>query len=76
MRPLVQVQPGHTDHIGFAERLRREQKVPVSVPEAHAALARLEDVSATLVLPGHGDPWTGGVQEAVRQVRQSAARRG
>jgi len=24
------------------------------------------------VLPGHGDPWTGGVQEAVRQVRQGA----
>jgi hypothetical protein len=25
------------------------------------------------VLPGHGDPWTGGVQEAVREVRQGAA---
>jgi glyoxylase-like metal-dependent hydrolase (beta-lactamase superfamily II) len=44
--------------------------------QAVASLARLEDVSATLVLPGHGDPWTGGVQEAVRQVRQSAATRG
>jgi hypothetical protein len=42
MRPLVQVQPGHTDLIGFAERLRREQQVPVSVHEADAALARGE----------------------------------
>ena len=40
--------------------------------QAVASLARLEDVSAGLVLPGHGDPWTGGVREAVRQVRQGA----
>jgi hypothetical protein len=33
---------GHTDHIGFAERLRREDHVPVSVHEADAALARGE----------------------------------
>ena len=33
---------GHTDHIGFAERLRREWRVPVSVHEADAALARGE----------------------------------
>src|SRR5262249_61709874 len=25
---------GHSDHIGFAERLRRERRVPVSVHEA------------------------------------------
>lgn len=31
---------GHTDHIGFAERLRRELSVPVSIHEADAALAR------------------------------------
>ena len=40
--------------------------------QAVASLARLEEVSAGLVLPGHGDPWTGSVQEAVRQVRQGA----
>lgn len=33
---------GHSDHIGFAERLRRQQQVPVSVHEADAALARGE----------------------------------
>src|SRR3954464_4945416 len=31
---------GHSDHIGFAERARRERGWPVSVPEADAALAR------------------------------------
>jgi len=33
---------GHSDHIGFAERLRRERHVAVSVHEADAALARGE----------------------------------
>ena len=33
---------GHSDHIGFAERLRTEQGVPVSVHELDAALARGE----------------------------------
>ncbi len=33
---------GHTDHIGFAERLRHDRQVPVSVHEADAALARGE----------------------------------
>jgi glyoxylase-like metal-dependent hydrolase (beta-lactamase superfamily II) len=33
---------GHPDHIGFAERLRREGRVPVSVHERDAALARGE----------------------------------
>lgn len=33
---------GHGDHIGFAERLRKERRVPVSVHEADAALARGE----------------------------------
>ena len=43
--------------------------------QAVASLARLEAVSADVVLPGHGDPWTAGVQEAVQQVRQGAATR-
>ena len=33
---------GHSDHIGFAERARREAQVPVSVHELDAALARGE----------------------------------
>src|SRR3954451_7130098 len=33
---------GHSDHIGFAERARRERGWPVSVHQADAALARGE----------------------------------
>jgi glyoxylase-like metal-dependent hydrolase (beta-lactamase superfamily II) len=33
---------GHSDHIGFAERFRRERRVPIWVHEADAALARGE----------------------------------
>src|SRR5215472_7551149 len=33
---------GHSDHIGYAERLRRERRVPVLVEDADAALARGE----------------------------------
>jgi len=33
---------GHSDHVGFAERLRNDHRVPVSVHEADAALARGE----------------------------------
>ena len=38
--------------------------------QAVASLLRLEAASADLVLPGHGDPWTGGIQEAIRLVRE------
>lgn len=56
---------------------RGPQVAPFTADAAQAveSLARLEAVSADLVLPGHGDPWAGGVQEAVRQVRQGAATR-
>jgi glyoxylase-like metal-dependent hydrolase (beta-lactamase superfamily II) len=37
--------------------------------EAVASLARLERLDAGLVLPGHGEPWTGGIEAAVRIVR-------
>lgn len=33
---------GHSDHIGYAERIRREQRVPIFVSEPDAALARGE----------------------------------
>jgi glyoxylase-like metal-dependent hydrolase (beta-lactamase superfamily II) len=41
--------------------------------EAVASLSRLEGIAADLVLPGHGDPWTGGVDEAIRVVRERAS---
>jgi glyoxylase-like metal-dependent hydrolase (beta-lactamase superfamily II) len=41
--------------------------------EAIASLQRLAGLEATWVLPGHGTPWNGGVDEAVRLVTQAAA---
>ena len=41
--------------------------------EAIASLQRLGGLDATWVLPGHGTPWNGGVDEAVRLVTQAAA---
>ena len=40
--------------------------------QAFASLARFDGVDAGLVLPGHGQPWTGGLAEAVGLVRASA----
>ena len=34
---------GHSDHLGFAERIRTERKVPVWIHEADAGLARAEE---------------------------------
>lgn len=51
---------------------------PLTVPlfnadtrEALDSLDRLAGVNASLALPGHGEPWTGGLAEAVRLVRAS-----
>ena len=41
-------------------------------PLAVASLSRLDGLEAEWVLPGHGQPWTGGVAEAIRIVRASA----
>jgi glyoxylase-like metal-dependent hydrolase (beta-lactamase superfamily II) len=40
--------------------------------QALESLGRLTALDAPLVLPGHGPPWSGGVEEAVRLVRQRA----
>jgi glyoxylase-like metal-dependent hydrolase (beta-lactamase superfamily II) len=37
---------------------------------AYASLTRLDGVDARLVLPGHGEAWTGGLSEALRRVRE------
>jgi glyoxylase-like metal-dependent hydrolase (beta-lactamase superfamily II) len=43
-------------------------------PGALAALDRLAAIPAMWVLPGHGAPFSGGAVEAVRVVREAAAR--
>ena len=37
--------------------------------QALASLDALLGIDADLLLPGHGDPWTQGVAEAVRQAK-------
>lgn len=41
--------------------------------QAAESLRRLDGVEASLVLPGHGQPWTGGLAEALRLVRARPA---
>lgn len=41
--------------------------------EAVTSLARIEDVDATWVLPGHGPAWDGGVPAAVQLIRAVAS---
>jgi len=43
------------------------------LPRARESLSRLERIEAGLVLPGHGQPWTAGVGEAVRLIRGEAS---
>ena len=38
-------------------------------PQALASLANLNGITAGLLLPGHGDPWTGGVPDAIQRAR-------
>ena len=40
------------------------------------SLATLEPMQASWLLPGHGAPWSGGVSEAIRRIREVAADRG
>ncbi|MEZ4503269.1 MAG: MBL fold metallo-hydrolase [Dehalococcoidia bacterium] len=51
---------------------RGPQVAPFTADEetALASLGRLRHLDADLVLPGHGDAWTGGAAAAVDQVRQ------
>jgi glyoxylase-like metal-dependent hydrolase (beta-lactamase superfamily II) len=57
---------------------RGPQVAPFTADAAQAvqSLARLDAISADYVLPGHGDPWTGGIQAAIRQIRQRHDSRG
>lgn len=41
--------------------------------QALASLSVVADVEASWVLPGHGAPWSGGVPELLRRVREEAA---
>ena len=37
---------------------------------ARESLKQLEDLEADVLLPGHGEPWTGSPADAVRKARE------
>jgi len=40
-----------------------------NTPQALASLANLNSMEADVLLPGHGESWNGGVEEAIRLAR-------
>jgi glyoxylase-like metal-dependent hydrolase (beta-lactamase superfamily II) len=40
-----------------------------NTPQAMASLEALRGIDADLLLPGHGDPWTEGIDEALRRAK-------
>jgi glyoxylase-like metal-dependent hydrolase (beta-lactamase superfamily II) len=44
--------------------------------QARGSLGRLDGVEARWLLPGHGEPWTDGVETAIRAVRERDERSG
>jgi glyoxylase-like metal-dependent hydrolase (beta-lactamase superfamily II) len=42
----------------------------LSNAQAMESLGRLEPIAAGVVLPGHGDPWTGGLPPAIARARE------
>jgi glyoxylase-like metal-dependent hydrolase (beta-lactamase superfamily II) len=62
-----------TGHVLTGENGPQPAPFTIDPPSALAALDRLDGLSATWVLPGHGAPWSGGAADAVRLVRERAA---
>jgi glyoxylase-like metal-dependent hydrolase (beta-lactamase superfamily II) len=52
------------------------QPAPFTLDPSRAleSLKRLDGVTADWMLPGHGPPWTGGVVQAVRRIREFSGR--
>ena len=63
-----------TGHVLTGETGPRPAPFTLDPDAALAALDRLAAIPATWVLPGHGAPFGGGSSEAVRLVREAAAR--
>jgi glyoxylase-like metal-dependent hydrolase (beta-lactamase superfamily II) len=55
--------------------VRGPQPAPFTLDPAAAmnSLERWKDIEARWVLPGHGYPWDGGVEEAVRRIRAATS---
>jgi glyoxylase-like metal-dependent hydrolase (beta-lactamase superfamily II) len=57
--------------VSTGERGPRIAPFSADAEQARASLARLEGLAASLVLPGHGDAFTAGIDEAVRLAREA-----
>jgi glyoxylase-like metal-dependent hydrolase (beta-lactamase superfamily II) len=55
------------------ERGPRIAPFTADAAQAVASLTRIEDVEASILLPGHGDPFNGSPEEAASLVRESAS---
>jgi glyoxylase-like metal-dependent hydrolase (beta-lactamase superfamily II) len=63
-----------TRNVLTGETAPRPAPFTLDPEQAVASLARLDDLRARWVLPGHGDPWDGGLTEALRQIRANGPR--
>jgi glyoxylase-like metal-dependent hydrolase (beta-lactamase superfamily II) len=61
-----------TRNVLTAERGARLAPFTLAPTEALASLAKLDGIEARWLLPGHGDPWTAGVQAALDEIRAAA----
>jgi glyoxylase-like metal-dependent hydrolase (beta-lactamase superfamily II) len=63
-----------TRNVLTGERGPRLAPFTLAPSEALGSLAKLDSVDAKWVLPGHGDPWTGGVPSALSEIRAAAGK--
>jgi glyoxylase-like metal-dependent hydrolase (beta-lactamase superfamily II) len=65
----------HRQPVDLAGRRRRAAEGPalrpftVDLARALVSLDPIDRLAARWVLPGHGDPWTGGLSEALGMIR-------
>jgi glyoxylase-like metal-dependent hydrolase (beta-lactamase superfamily II) len=59
----------HNAYTGRAGPQIMPSGLNADTPQALASLDNLTGIKAGVLLPGHGDPWTAGVEEAIRQAR-------
>lgn len=59
----------HNPYTGRAGPQIMPSGLNADTPQALASLANLTGIKADVLLPGHGEPWTTGVEEAIRQAR-------
>jgi glyoxylase-like metal-dependent hydrolase (beta-lactamase superfamily II) len=59
----------HNAYTGRAGPQIMPSGLNADTPQALASLANLDGIKADVLLPGHGEPWTDGVGEAIRRAR-------